>query len=192
MKRIAIAFCLLLLLAMPVNAQEYDYVAGAGGAGGCGVTDQQTTQATLLFLGYSADYAYTATNFTAAGNATIKTVSVNLTKTGSPTAAITVALCTDGTGKPGTCTNADATIDGSTLTGSYVYYDVKFAAGYALTASTVYYVRLYTTAANSSNYYRWGRNDAVTGYLTQNSADGASWTTGDSSAQGNFKLSTCP
>lgn len=32
MKRMAIAFCLLLFLALPVNAQEYDYCAGAGGA----------------------------------------------------------------------------------------------------------------------------------------------------------------
>lgn len=32
MKRIAIAFCLLLFLALPLHAQEYDYCAGAGGA----------------------------------------------------------------------------------------------------------------------------------------------------------------
>lgn len=35
MKRIAIAFCLLLFLALPLHAQEYDYCAGAGGAAVC-------------------------------------------------------------------------------------------------------------------------------------------------------------
>lgn len=39
MKRIAIAFCLLLLLSLPVNAQEYDYCAGAGGAAATGCPD---------------------------------------------------------------------------------------------------------------------------------------------------------
>lgn len=40
MKRIAIAFCLLwVFLVLPVHAQEYDYVAGAGGAAATGCPD---------------------------------------------------------------------------------------------------------------------------------------------------------
>jgi len=182
---------LILLLLIPVEghalSSAIQAVVGVNTVG-CGVTDSQETGGTNNYVGDEVDnsFNYKETSFTASQSVTIKTVYLNVADAGSPT-GLTVALCTDNAGAPGTCTNADATITTTTATAQWLH--VNFTAGYAVTAATKYHIRVYYPY--SSGYYNWLRNPTVTGQGVYSSPDGTTWTPVDASSQTHFRISTC-
>lgn len=190
MKRIA--FCLLcFLLALPVHAQEYDYVAGAGGAASCGVIDQQTGgTAANAIVGYdtTTDRVYVVSSFTASSTATIHTLYLQMSRISTPTATLTVSLCT---GKNTGCTAADNTQASGSLGTSYAEIKFQFAAGFSVTATTAYYIQVQASAIDAAKYAQVLYNSAQAGAVYEYSPDGSNWTQVDSSAQFVFRATSC-
>ena len=162
-------------------------VINSSGLSSCGVTDSQETDSSNQNVGNTTNTQYAEGTFTANGNATIKTVSLFVKDVGSPT-GLTVALCTSSGGNPATCTDADAVLTGTSGTASWQH--VNFTAGYAITASTVYHIRVYYPT-DAGNYYIVRYYNTVTGQNMKQSPDATTWTSIDLSSQIEFRLSTC-
>lgn len=95
---------------------------------------------------------------------------------GTPTSTLTVELCDDNAGNPGTVrrtvtkTTSDITDTISQL------LELEFSSVYGVTSTTAYWVKVYTSTADSStNYWQVGVDAADTNNLTKASSDGSSW-----------------
>jgi hypothetical protein len=189
MKRLFIILC-ILFFAAPCLANQI--IIGKKKTAGCTLiaSPKTTGDNQLATLGYtSIQYLHSA--FQAEADETIRTVVLKMgTDNNSPSADVVVALCTSNAGAPDVCTNADAIMD---TPGTAGYKYLRWSAGYAITNTNYYHIRIYTSQNSSSNYYNLAWNNAVTGYVIGKSADGSSWENygGDSSARIFFELSEC-
>lgn len=98
-----------------------------------------------------------------------------LYKVGAPTGNVTVDLCQDSAGSPGTSL-ASATLAISSITTAYAWYTVTLTPAATLTAGT-YHIKISGTyTVDDINYVSWGLNPAAT-YTLANSQyyDGAAW-----------------
>jgi hypothetical protein len=160
----------------------------------CALIDSpiQTTYTSDATLGHDTNgVQYLSIKFTAGANATLRTVVLQMsTDNNAPDQDVVVALCTDNEGVPNVCTNADAVMSNPGVAG---YKYLRWSAGYAITSSSVYHIRVYTAQDSDTNYYKLQYNNDVSGSSLLKSADGSSWSNyaGDSSAQGLFELSEC-
>lgn len=188
---------LTLLLLFPVLcfADMNPYVAGAKSSSTtCELisSPQQTTYTNDCYLGHDRDgIQYISIKFTAEADATLRTVVLYMSNdTNTPTEDVVVALCTDNAGVPNVCTNADAVMD---TPGTAGYKYLRWSAGYSITNTSVYHIRLVTAQDSDTHYYKLQYNNDVSGTAVLKSADGSSWSScnGDSSAQGRFELSEC-
>lgn len=196
MKKILIALFLIFLFAFNAYADEdIDViVVGAGSAApACTTQEEQLTQEGNAPLGYDTalDRYAAAFSFTPDSTYSAKTVYVYAKKTGSPTANITLSLCTDN-GSPNVCTTADAQYASATLTTSYAWIKFNFAAGYAISSGTTYWVKLFWDGAiSASNYTFFGFLDSGGTKLYKISEDAVTWYSGDSTANGTLKIRDC-
>lgn len=180
-----IAFCLLwIFLALPVHAQEYDYVAGAGGAAASCVTAGQTCGG-----GADADanvnWYYTSTPFTASESSTVCSVDLILKKVGTPTGTHKVGIYTNNAGGcsgvdcPGTLVgNWSDNYNNADLTTSYATLNRTKAVGglnAALTATTKYWLVLYSSLG-SFNAAPYPQGNLGCGATIQQSDNGSTWT----------------
>ena len=192
MKKI-IFFILFLFIATPLFGQSTVIVAKKKAAS-CTLIESpiQTTYNADAMLGHDTDgVQYLSIKFTAPSNLTLRTVVLVMsTDNNTPTENVVVALCTDSGGAPNVCTNADAVMSSPGVAG---YKYMRWSAGYAITSSSVYHIRVSTAQDSNTHYYKLRYNNSVTGAVLLKSADGSSWSNyaGDSSAQGLFELSEC-
>lgn len=119
---------------------------------------------------------YIAYKFTASASGNREKVSFWIRRRGTPTSTLTVELCSDNTGNPGTVLKTvTATTSNITDTISQLY-EFTFSSVQAVTATTAYWVKIYTSSADSSsNYWEVGTDAADTNNLTKASSDGSSW-----------------
>ena len=192
MKKI-ICIILFLVIATPLFGQSTVIVAKKKAAS-CTLIESpiQTTYNADAMLGHHTDgVQYLSIKFTAPSNLTLRTVVLKMsTDNNTPTKDVVVALCTDSGGAPNVCTNADAVMSNPGVEG---YKYLRWSAGYAITSSSVYHIRVYTAQDSDTHYYKLQYNGSATGATLLKSADGSSWSNyaGDSSAQGLFELSEC-
>lgn len=119
---------------------------------------------------------YIAYKFTASATGNRGAVYLWIRRRGTPTSTLTVELCSDSTGDPGavlktvTKTTSDITDTVSEL------IEFAFSSVQAVTSGTAYWVKIYTSSADSStNYWEVGTDAADTNNLTKVSADNSSW-----------------
>ncbi len=194
MKKLIIALFVCLLL-IPVQGLAFgpaiQAVIGSGAAPTCEVlaSPKQTSDNANAIFGDGNAY-YLETKFVADANRTIRTLIVILSDIGTgQLGTIVGALCADTAGDPSGCQNADTALPAGDK--PYAYYYFRWSAGYSLTNTNTYHIRLYTSGEDGENYYRWRYNDTVTGKAMRYSSNGADWADYDSSAQGWFELSEC-
>lgn len=160
MKRIAIAFCLLwLFLSLPVQAQEYDYCAGTGGATlSCTEATIQMSETTRLSaydfgkfsnqMALSSEFVYSGTT----GSLCSLHVYLNCAGTcASVPGTVTVALYDDNAGVPGSLVTTCGTIAGSALTTSSAEYTFN-SCNATVTNGLTYHIVVSNNIADSTNY----------------------------------------
>jgi hypothetical protein len=150
--------------------------------------DSQTTQNDYWTLGSVISKTYAEASFTPSESFSLTRIEVNLLKIGSPTFDITYYLYSDNAGSPGyVLATGIATLDSSTLTGSYVYYGFNIS-GYSLISGTKYHhVLKSNTLGDGSNCVQWGCNSSVTGQNINHSQDASTWLPDDTNAQFDYK-----
>lgn len=121
---------------------------------------------------------YIAYKFTASASTNRESVYLWVRRRGTPTSTLTVELCSDNSGNPGTVlktvtkTTTDITDTLSQL------FEFAFSSVQAVTSGTSYWIKVYTSTADSStNYWQVGTDAARTNSLTKASAAGSDWAT---------------
>jgi hypothetical protein len=118
---------------------------------------------------------YIAYKFTASASTNRSAVYLWIRRRGTPTSTLTVELCSDNAGNPGsvlktvtkTTTNITDTVS--------ELVEFEFSSVQAVTSGTSYWVKVYTSTADSStNYWQVGTDAARTNALTKCSSDNGS------------------
>lgn len=174
MKRIA--FCLLwLLLALPLHAQEYDYVAGAGGAAAAACTTASDSAIfDLTGLGYST-YDYTTTTdppwklgvqFTLASQATLTEYIVMMCDAATNANAI-VSVYTDSGATIGTIVaDTSVTLAHSSIANCNSYTNTTFTlATPKVLAAGTYWLVLDTDGTSQQFYAGYKSNTGTRAYF---------------------------
>jgi hypothetical protein len=199
MRKILFSLSVILLLCFSANAQEYDYCAGASGATSCGVTDHQDTGGYGAIVGWDTtfDRKWVVSSFTAAGNAEIKTAYVNMKYMVGNDSGITFTglLCPDATGVPAvdaSCAESTNTVALSSLGATYASTKFQFA-GYSITASTKYWLKIRANTINAAKYAALEYYNTATGHPVLASPDDADYASVvyDASGQFLYSLTTC-
>lgn len=121
--------------------------------------------------------SYLARSFTPASSYSADRICLWIARTGTPTAALTVELCSDNAGAPGTVLKS-ATVDTTTITDTLaVLYPFDFSGTQALTSGTKYWIKVYDTTAGATVYNCWRVGCAAsTAGDGIHSTNGSSWT----------------
>ncbi len=119
---------------------------------------------------------YIALNFSASASTNREKVYLWVRRRGTPTSTLTVELCANNAGTPGTVLKtATATTTNITDTVS-VLYEFTFPSVQAVTSGTPYWLKVYASAADSAtNYWQVGTTAADTVNLTKDSADNVTY-----------------
>lgn len=199
MKRIILYLLLSILIASPAFAgMGVVTMGGAGSAAACqdlatartdGATNQNISDGTIGMV---------SSAFTATATGTALTVYVNIKDFGTPPGYLYCYLCPSDGSAPASGTALDACVQSTTTNigppgGTAVDTKYKFT-GYAISNTSVYHIVLNpSVAGDASNYYIWMVNRAVTnaGGLDQDADGTPAWTSIDTSAQANFRITSC-
>lgn len=194
MKRLLLICFLIFGLSSSVSAIS---LIGSGISGAaCNTVINQTTQNDSMSLGSDPNgyNQWGAQVFTSDGIYTAKTFYVMLAvnRTGDMAGqTVTASLCTTSAGHATeTCTNADETLDATTLTTTPTAYKFNIAAGYSLTAAD-FAVRLYQSKGDYGDYvlfYYYGTGSKNMDY---DDTPPDSWTTKDSTATAYIVVKDC-
>lgn len=186
MKRIA--FCLLwLFLVLPVHAQEYDYVAGSGGAAAsCTTASDSEIFSPVTQPGTSkGETAYNAVKITLASETTITTYKVRICDANSDVGSVSTGLYNDdGNGATSKPTTLVADTSKNLASSSFVncdsnsVIDFDLATPKVVSAGTYWIVSWELDSANRANWYP----ASSTGNRVCYSANGSSWTCADNAA----------
>jgi hypothetical protein len=119
---------------------------------------------------------YIAYQVTASATGNRSAVYMWIRRRGTPTSTLTVELCSDDSGDPDTVLKTvTATTSNITDTVSQLY-EFAFSSVQAVTSGTDYWVKIYTSSADSAtNYWEVGTDAADTNNLTKASSDGSTW-----------------
>lgn len=134
-----------------------------------------------------------AQSFQLAAGQTIKALEVYLKKNAGTPGDITVRIETNTAGAP-SGTLADASATGTITaftTATYAWVSINFAASFALSASTVYWIVLKITAGANDNNYGWGTDGSTPSYSNGNmaaSADGGGTWAADTAKDALFRV----
>lgn len=103
-----------------------------------------------------------AQTFSLASDASIESIKVYLKKSGSPSDNVLVSIQSTSGGDPsGTVIGSQLSLDGTTLTTSYVEYTFTYSTRPSLSASTTYAVVLERSGSTSdTDYYLWNADIA--------------------------------
>jgi len=135
---------------------------------------------------------------TATASGTALTVYVKISDVGTPPGYLYAYLCPSDGSNPASGTALDACVQSTTTNigppgASSVDVKYKFA-GYSITNTSVYHIVLNpSVAGDASNYYRWlcNRTATNTGGMDQDADGTPAWTSIDTSAQCNFRVTSC-
>lgn len=167
---------------------------GAGvAAASCGDQITNETNTSTHNSGFAAASTYAAQSFTVgASGYTIKSVSVYVRRAGVGQAyTYAFSLCTDNSAKPSTTCQAIGSITHSAMGTDLAWVKLSYPTGYAVNATTRYWIRSQASDISSSYYLMWGYDSDGSGQIATTSADGSTWSNNDSTCLGNFKISTC-
>lgn len=119
---------------------------------------------------------YIAYKFAASASGNRAALYLWLRRRGTPTSTLTVELCSDSAGNPGTVLKtATATTNDLTDTISELY-QFTFASVQAVTAATNYWIKVYASGTDTAaNCWQVGCDAADTNNLTKASSNGSSW-----------------
>ena len=192
----AFILALVICLTTPTHGGGFIFDGPGGAAVACNtVVDYTAGDNTDTVIGYITSNYYRAFSFTAPadGGGSIKSISLNVWRTGTPAADLTGQICTDNAAKPSaTCTSATNTIPYAGLGTTTPGTSQKFSfAGYAYSQSTRYWLVLTSGNVSSSNYYSSRYNSTGT-EITASSPSAISWSNSDSSSFGKILVSQCP
>jgi hypothetical protein len=115
---------------------------------------------------------YIAYQVTASASGNREAIYFWIRRRGTPTSTLTVELCSNNAGVPGTVLKTvTATTTNITDTVSQLY-EFLFSSVQAVTSTTVYWVKIYTsTADTTTDYWQVGTDAARTNALTKSSSD---------------------
>ena len=185
-----------LMMVRNSTATSYTLKEDASGAAGAGLSMRTDTSSEVRSTTIKATASYTPTK-----------ISVWLLKTGSPTGAITVYIynTADGGTTEGPPDDRDvtasATIDASTLTGSYVEYQFTFTGAAAWTSGKYYQIVLGWAGGTGTDSISWDAAGFVSsdwGYYSRATSppstpnDAANWTEVDNNGSHRFKVFSSP
>src|SRR5512138_2292243 len=123
---------------------------------------------------------YIAYKVTASATGNRSAIYLWVRRRGTPTSTLTVELCADSAGSPSTVLKTVTATTTSITDTISVLYEFAFSSVQAVTATTVYWVKVYTsTADTTTNYWQVGTDAAGTANLTKISSDNGStddWT----------------
>ncbi len=130
----------------------------------------------LTWVSLLTSNRYIAYKVTASATGNRHNVSMWIRRRGTPTSTLTVELCSDTAGNPGSVLKTvTATTSNITDTVSQLYRFL-FPSVQAVTNTTVYHIKIYTSTADSAtDYWEVGTDAADTNNLTKASSDGSSW-----------------
>jgi hypothetical protein len=195
MKKILFALLLILFTASQANALSAAVQAVVScGSSACGILFEQETQNAYMPVGDDPTHIYIMTTFTPTAGS-VKTVYLKGYRSGTGS-VVTAYLCDSKNTPPipdddPSCVAADATFNTSTI-GTDYSYNIKFnwAAGYTVDAAP-HILLIVDNGADSSNYTRWGFNNDVASNYVRHSADGTTYSSDDTTAQGSMKVTSC-
>jgi hypothetical protein len=169
---------------------------GASGGAGCSqatlfAEEDRTADAGILRTGRN----YTFTSFVAASTDTARRVEVYVKKVGTPTACNNgqVAMCnfdTDANKCGTTCKDTDSTFDIATWPTDYAWIGYNISAGFPLTETTEYCVRIYCPNVEAFNTDGNWQYENSTGDYTGHGTDGVDYTT-TANVQRNIRVKRC-
>ncbi len=115
---------------------------------------------------------YLAVKFTASADYDATTIYLWLKRRGTPPEDLTVELCSDSPGNPSTVLQT-ATITTTNISDTVSQlYKITITAE-SLTSGTLYWIKAYSSDADSDNYWAVGTNNAAG--TSKESADGTTW-----------------
>lgn len=122
----------------------------------------------------TGDRNYLAYYLTANANFSVTGIYLYLRRHGTPTAALTVELCSNSGGVPWTVLQT-ATVDTTTITDTAAAL-YKFAiTAEAITSGTTYWVKVYSTAGTDQHHWKVGVNNSAG--TSKQSSNGTDWET---------------
>lgn len=146
----------------------FDFHSAAAGE----AEDQTQTSTTGAADQSFNDVTRLAQKFTAGTTGRLSKVEVRLKNDASATGTIMVEIYSDSSGSPGTRL-ARSSIAASIPTGSYAYITARFPSAPTVTATTAYWIIVYTQATASGSY-KWSSTTTAT--TAKSSADsGSTW-----------------
>jgi hypothetical protein len=119
---------------------------------------------------------YIAYSFSASASGNRGSIYLWVRRRGTPTSTLTVELCSNNAGNPGTVLKTvNITTNNITDTISQLY-EFNFSSVQAVVSGTVYWVKVYTfTADTTTDYWEVGVDAAGGSALTKSSSNGSSW-----------------
>src|SRR5688572_12441614 len=119
---------------------------------------------------------YIAYDVTASATGNRSAIYLWIRRRGTPTSTLTVELCANNSGNPGTVQKT-VTVTTATITDTISQlYEFAFSSVQAVTSGTHYWIKIYTsTADTAADYWQVGTDAADTNNLTKSSSDGSSW-----------------
>lgn len=192
MKKLFLLF--LLIPSLALAGQGMGPGPGVKGYAACSDTQQTDTSGTsnALYINYDTSKEAVAGSFTANGTYTIYHVTVKLRKIGSPTGSVTAYLCTNNSDEPSsTCTSSTNTIDPSTCSTSGDEKTFNFA-GYAVTNSTRYWVKMVGSWADSTANYIQAYFNTSGSEITKHQQSDTVWAATDLTSLIYHTISSCP
>ena len=155
----------------------------ADGDSACTPADSQETDNTT-YNSSNTGFIYFGSDFVAGSSYSLDKISLKLSKSGSPTANLTVHIYSEAGSVPNASLGESGAIAASTLTTSAADYEFTFASPISITSGTHYWVVLMLNEnAHATNYIKW-HGDGTTANGGHGYGRGAAgWAGVDSSGQ---------
>jgi len=186
-------YILLYLIILPSTAFSWGSFTLGNTSSGYVLKNSWETQDSNRYFNYSVVYPYVAGEFVPDFTGQIRRVAVLLKKNVSPVGDITMQIWSDNGGSPSTpntsLSSSTTTINASTLTTSYLWYDFDFA-GQAVTSGTHYWIIMTGDLETGGNYPYWGFDDAGGGANIDIYYYDTSWHQASTTAQACIRLYT--
>lgn len=119
--------------------------------------------------------AYWARSFSASASYSCVKGTLPVRRVGSPANDLTIELCSDNSGAPGTVLKTFTVTKATHVTDWItVWPKCVWSSAQSLTASTTYWIKAYSTGGTDNDYWMLGVNPTTAG-TTKSSANGSSW-----------------
>jgi hypothetical protein len=200
LRRLALAACAILACILGALGQTvwqsptviYNLTLGSGaGGGGLPKDTQNNTTTGSNTVANATLETYHASYFVAGSSYTATSINLRLGKVGSPTMNLTAYIYSDNAGVPGTMLTGGASgvVAASTINSSEG--DTSFTGlTCSITSGTKYWIVLFGSAVDASNYVAWYMANAASDPLgrTKKSTNASTWTGVSNNKQDKFTV----